>query len=82
VSTLLSDAERDAIAGAALPLPPSQPAAFEQMVTVELTRLTPAQRGPGSLHRLIAAAQAKFLIDGPVAFGTGGKYGRPHAFRR
>jgi hypothetical protein len=53
----LGDAELDAILTAAWALHPSQRAAFEQAVLAELQRLPPDTRGPGTLHRIIAACQ-------------------------
>ena len=55
----LGDAELDAILTAAWALHPSQRAAFEQAVLAELQRLPPDTRGPGTLHRIIAACQRK-----------------------
>jgi hypothetical protein len=63
---------------AAWALPPGVRAAFEQQVIGELQNVPPATRGPGTLHRIIAAAQSSYLR---LAVGTGGtgniaRYGR------
>ena len=52
-------------------LHPTQRAAFEQQVISELQRLPLDARGPGVLHRIIAAAQRTYLVSGAIAVGTG-----------
>src|SRR5262249_18461489 len=67
----LTDDEVDAIMSAAWPLHPSQRGAFEQTVLTEWQRLPVEARGPGSLHRIIAAAQKDALRGGPLSVGPG-----------
>src|SRR5262249_49848254 len=65
----LTDEELDSIMTAALALRPRQRAAFEQQCISELLRLPPATRGPGSLHRVIAACQRSYIGCGAIAVG-------------
>jgi hypothetical protein len=74
----LTDEELDSIMTAALALHLSQRAAFEQQCISELLHLPPATRGPGSLHRVIAACQRNYIGSGAIAVGTGNlsRYGK------
>ena len=79
----LIEAELDAIAETASPLHPAQRAEFEQAVIAELSRLPPDVRGPGSLHRVIAACQRTYLSSRAIAVGNGNlsHYDKPNALR-
>ena len=79
----LTDAELDRILEAAWALHPSQRGAFEQQVIMELQRLPPDTRGPGSLHRVIAACQRNYIGSSAIAVGAGNQshYDRPSALR-
>ena len=76
----LTDAELDRIMEAAWGLHPSQRAAFEQQVITELQKLAPDVRGPGSLHRIIAACQRTHLGSRATA-GNSSHYDKPTVLR-
>ena len=76
----LTDVELDRIMEAAWGLHPSQRAAFEEQVITELQKLAPDVRGPGTLHRIIAAAQRSFL-RAAVGPGNLSHYDKPSVLR-
>ena len=76
----LTDAELDRIMEAAWVLHPAKRAEFEQAVISELQKLSPDVRGPGTLHRIIAAAQRTYLGSRALA-GNLSRYDKPSALR-
>jgi hypothetical protein len=64
-----------AIWAAAAALPPPQRAEFQQRVAAELKSLPCGMLGPGTLHRVIAAAQKMILDSGMLAVGPSPKHG-------
>ena len=65
----MTEADSEAIAAAAVALPPMQRAAFCRLVASSLESLPEAMLGPGTLYRVIAACQKSFLCAGSVAVG-------------
>jgi hypothetical protein len=61
----------------ALPLP--QRAVFQERVAAELKSLPCGMLGPGTLHRIIAAAQKTILDSGMLAVGPSPKHGKVNA---
>jgi len=55
---------------------PPQRAAFKRLGTSELEGLPEAVKGPGTLHRVIAACQKTFLDAGLTAVEARAKYSK------
>jgi hypothetical protein len=69
----------EVIWAAAAALPPPQRPAFQERVAAELKSLPCGTIGPGTLHRVIAAAQKTILASGMLAVGPAPKHGKSDA---